>query len=487
MYKIKFFDLTLEERTIAMSIQGLANRKKPNLLLDAETYIEYFENEDFEEITLDKALEIFKDLFKGIVIYDFKIGDISINLAFTISAAKDYLVMPANLYHGQYNDLHMIDIRNLTGDYIDKQEKIFDEYKVLLNKGGLIHQVCLPDNFHVTLRDRGVERKWYCFYTGESQKAKAFRKKVLEWANPNIHIYGWTSNEIDFVDDISKYGDYIIPADWSINQSFLNKFGGSKIKQKDFDTQILPNKHYVTIVVSDGDNVQWLERNFASSSTFKQRLDSYVDYPIGWTVAPSMVKESPMILDFIYKHAKKDYFVSGVSGAGYMNPCAFPKRHLPTFVWRTSDLMEMSDLKVVTLLDNKRNFRHIQRVIDEYASHDNIIGGIYEVDPSRYEGGKGKMWFSENGKPFCSVRISLWALGNSHDGCTKQWLDKLAKKVNSFPVDKTSEKGYTVINLHPWSVNIEDLNYFVSQLKDHIQIVKPDEFITLVKENVIHK
>lgn len=483
---IKQIELTNEEKTIFLSLQGLVNKKEAKLYLDVDNYMAYIKDEEYEYTTLQKALKEFRSYYQGAVLFDFIIGDVSINIAASISGIKDYLIIPTtnrNLLK-ELNLNNYLDITTLQGDDIDKQEAIFEKYKNEFNKDGLIHQVCLKDNFLITLRDYGISHKWFCFYTKEDEKSKSFRKKVLEWANKNIAIFGWTSDEIDFVDDISKYGDYIIPSDWSSNHSFLDKYHEVKLTQKNVKSEILDNKHYLTIVVSDGDNVQWLERDFSTTSSFGQRIKTNEDYIMNWTMAPSMVKSCPKVIEYLYNLGKNNYFVSGVSGAGYMNPCAFPKEYLPYFCQETSSLMKKSDLHVVTLLDNLKNIDKIEEVINIYAKEDNIIGGIYEMDPTKYEGGKGEIFFSDNNKPFASVRVSFWSEDGTNASVSDTWIRNIANKINSFIIDKTSKEGYTVLNVHPWSTTQKDLDKLVSMLSKHIQIIKADDFLNLIKNNV---
>ena len=68
-------------------------------------------------------------------------------------------------------------------------------------------------------------------------------------------------DEISFIKDVSSYGDYAVPTDWSCNHSYFGQ-NPHTVKQNVKRTRIRPDKHYVAIVVSDGDNVQWQECHF---------------------------------------------------------------------------------------------------------------------------------------------------------------------------------------------------------------------------------
>ena len=149
--------------------------------------------------------------------------------------------------------------------------------------------------------------------------------------------------------------------------------------------------------------------------------------------------------------------------------------------------MARSDLSVVTLLDNVADTEDVDYVADRlhaYTRFDNIDGGVWELDPDRYGSGKGRIFWSD-GKPFVSVRFTMWyPTGNPAD-VNKEWLENMAEQVNAMPVAPESEDGYTVVNVHPWTMSQADVDYFVSKLDgDKVELVYADELIKLVKNNV---
>ena len=46
------------------------------------------------------------------------------------------------------------------------------------------------------------------------------------------------------------------------------------------------------------------------------------------------------------------------------------------------------------------------------------------------------------------------------------------------------EEGYTVVNVHPWTITMESLDYVVSKLGGHIELVYADELIEMIKANL---
>ena len=98
----------------------------------------------------------------------------------------------------------------------------------------------------------------------------------------------------------------------------------------------------------------------------------------------------------------------------------------------------------------------------------------------------GKIYFA-NDKPFISNRFSLWHPDGEGTVITEEWLQEQAKIINDYPTDINSINGYSVINVHPWTISIENLAYFVSQLDEDVQLVTLDELLTMVGENIPHK
>lgn len=323
------------------------------------------------------------------------------------------------------------------------------------------------------------------FTQAKKEADRNFRKDVLSRLQPNIPVYGWNDDEIAFIKDISSFGDYAVPTDWSCNHSFFGLSEG-KIKQAPKRKAICEGKHFLAIVVSDGDNVQWLERDFSTTSVFGQRQASKYDYKMNWTFSPNLVKLCDKAAKKIYATAKHDYFICGVSGIGYANCLTYPLEHLDDFTRMTSEGMAQSDLSVVCLLDNinmTADNDFVTKRLHSYARFDNIAGGIWELDPDRYGSGKGKIFWAD-GKPFVSVRLTMWHPSGNGDNITKEWLDGFVDQINSMPVSPNSWQGYTVLNVHPWTVSQGKLDYVISKLNDNIELVYADELIDLIKANI---
>lgn len=480
--------LTAEELAFAVFLQGALNRRQKSVFLDIDRYADYLLKKPVYT-DLWALAENSASLFDGMAVYDLLPGDVSVNLAATACAAENWLGVPRPLAEkvSGYGLKCVFDTAEIKGNEVERQRSVWLRFRDKLKKNCLVHQVTAEGGGRYGLRDYAIAAGAFTFFA-RPDRDSAFLREVLGWADKGIPVYGWTTDELGFVRELSLFGDYLVPSDWSCNHSY---FAGKRFvrvcqKGRTAPPEADPTKHYLAIVVSDGDNVQWLERSFAGESLYGQRIRHPGDYKMSWTMAPLLGKICPAALRDIYGKAGKDTFVCGVSGIGYTNCMTFPDSRLPGFAVQTAKGMEYADLRVLALLDNIENVseEEARRRLSCFARQKNIIGGIWELDPDRYESGKGRIFWA-CGKPFVSVGISLWHPSCSHEGVTREWLDTVAENIASRSADLHSERGYTVLNVHPWSMTMEDVDYVVSRLPGHICIVSAEELITLIAQNVV--
>lgn len=483
---IRWNQLNAEEQSLCVFTQGILNRKNIKTYVDLENYMNYL-TDSYKYVDLYELIKNNAHIFTGIVSYKLSCEDVSINMAAMLCAKYDYLGVPDKLISKvvKLTGLKVVrDMSDINGSNAYRQKVIFDEVKDCLNCNGLVHQVVNKNSFLLMLRDFSIKNRFACIYTKECEEDIKFRKEVLSFLSPVSPIYGWNDDEISFIKCISEYGHYCIPSDWCSNLSYFEKKDVA-FKQNVRRTKIRKNKHYLAIVVSDGDNIQWLLRDFSTTSTFGCREKSKLDYKITWTLSPSLINLCPEALNSICKFDKLNYFICSVSGIGYANLMSFPKEYIEKYCQLSIDAMSKMDLNVVCLLDNKNTIKNDENVNNRlyYYGKSGIIGGIWEIDPDRYSSGNGNIYYV-NGKPFVSVRYSLWCTYANVGSTPKSFLDEYVKMLNSLKPNVSSENGYTVLNVHPWSISIDDLDYVVSKLNDDIELVYADELINLIKENV---
>lgn len=487
-YVISAKDMSEEEIALVVFLQGVVNRGERRLFLDVDNYLEYAPQQ-YQRCGVWEALAEYVGLFDGLAVYDLRDGDVAVNLAATVCAAGNSLGVPRALLEKVRVIVGalpvLFDAADVAGSDAERQRAVWLQYRDKLRKDSLVHQVT-EGHYHIQLRDQAIASRVFTFFA-RPERDEAFLNEVLDWADRIIPVYGWTTDEIAFVKKLSQFGDYIVPADWSHNHSYTATDTFTPVKQRCKDEKLVADekKHYLAIVVSDGDNVQWFERDFSTDSHYGQRRKAPVRYKMSWTAPPLLSKICPAALQKIYGAAEADTFICGVSGIGYTNCMTFPRALLSAYAEATAEGMKNADMRVLALLDNVANTKegNAEDRLAEFAKHEQIAGGIWQLDPDRYESGKGKIWFV-NGKPFISVGISMWHPSCSREGVTEEWLDGIAAAINARPIDIRSENGYTVLNVHPWSTDMQMLDHVVSRLAEHVEIVSAGELIDIIGENV---
>ena len=377
---------------------------------------------------------------------------------------------------------------DISGDNIDLAylKNFYREYKDCFRKDSLVHLYYYAKG----MRDFAVQQNIFVMYVQDSDyAARLFRDKVMRELEPSSLIFGWCQYEFKYTESSSRYGHTVIPSDHSYNLSILSCFDATEEKiGKEYTgkPELDPAKHYVAIVYSDGDNAQWIQNGFSEYHTWQ----SYkTDVPVTWTYCPILTELSSVDNKRTLEAYGGGTFITGPSGGGYSRITKMNGKELEKFSDYTASIMLESGLSVMTLLDEIKssNFdKDFQKRLSYFARYDNINGGIIQLDPNNYAGGAGRVYFV-NDKPFVTVGFSLWHDSGDAAQVTNEWLAEKAAVINEKPADITTINGYTVINVHPWTVGPDDLAYFVSQLDDGVEVIAADELIAAIGENIPHE
>ncbi len=496
LYVVDMAQIKAEETDTVRCLQGLVNREKAQLFLVngwmARTILEHIENSGTKLIQTDESGQPWKlssliAEFKGCiadsgyVLYRRSEFAGGLNTACNYATVKGWLAIPEDL-KSFADGCGLTMMKDISAEEYDYQflEAFFDEYKDEFSKNGIVH----IKTGSAGLRDFAIQQGMYICYTEPTKSGKSFLKKVLNSTGENGLVMGWCENEKHFVEFISKLGYSISAADHSYNLSVLNSFAcdfSTPEKQEPVTPE--PGKHYIALVFSDGDNVQWLTNGL---SEYYRHLSLERDYHVTWGF-PSICREiCPAAAKVICSAADdKTDFIAGPSGIGYALPSAFEEKSMDEYTTQTAAAMLKSGMRIVTLLDDKPSLIQtpsFTRRFDFYSRFDNIDGGIIFLDPSMYSAGKGQVWFS-NGKPFLTIRKTLWS-PEGYDGITDEWMKQQAAEINAYAADNDSINGYSAICIHAWSMTPEKLNQFVKLLDDHIEIVSAAQLIQMITDYV---
>lgn len=469
-------NLSFEELVVAQAIQGIYARTNARYYCWASgSYEKWLEDMvehygfTYEYVTLEQMIESYmEDYGSDYVLYDRTALPESTNSACSVAGVTGYLPVDKSIREKMegYGLQMKLDASDMT------ERECFDTYKDRFSTDGLVQQS--PNN--ARLRDWAIACGYFIFFReGTETKDLLFRGEVHEWVDEDAAMFGWVPNdEGQDVTVASQYGQFTIASDHSLNTTVFackNAFGEADFTQSAKETDIVAEdgKHYVCIMMSDGDNVQVWYNSFPFDQKYlgAERDNSF---PMGWSVQPALLEMGPNVLNYVKRNAgEKDYFVCSVSGIGYIYPQVYPT--LDTYTQALSAYLRRADLSVVQILDSGPS----DEVMEAYAKIPELKGAIYCYG-EKYGAGHGSIYWA-NDKPFVTIRETLWDAN----------VEAMAERINGYARDPRSADGYTAINVHPWSMTYQDVVKLVSLLDEDVVVVTADDFVRLIAENVPHE
>ena len=542
VYVLDMHQYTRDELAVLIFLQGITSKTAAAIYIDdsnptidvSKKYIEEYQARyvdtgksatvfDYSVTNLWALVEKFSDSFgrKFVTFGTVTDGDPSINLAATIAGIDCVLGVPASLRqdaiaHG-YTEVR--DVRNVGGkggynSFIAGQNKIFQEYKNRLNKKLIVHH--RPGDFGP--RDLGITNGCFQFYTRDSvnspktyRQERAFRHEVYQWSEPNALLMGmWApGDEIVYFADMSKFAKQFSPMEFRLNGTLLMALKGKERVEQRWRTDddvpkatAVNGKHTICLYVTDGDNMGVGDINGGVCQPYtkilRPRMESGDTFKLTYSMAPLWGKLSPFSIEYLYNNndgygiGKYDSYVGCTSGLSIINASSYPRNSLKGFAKMTAQAMGRMDIRVMTPIDQwAHNPMYKLRATDywsEFAKHDEIAGGLWQVDYPKYYAGYGCVVWANN-KPWVAVRSSLWDPDDdSSEAVSPAWLTEMAQSVNQRCTDPKKIDGYSVIAVQPWSMRYSDVQYFVSKLDlNKVQIVFADELIDMVTKNVPHR
>lgn len=500
---VKLSELTLSQRHTLIALQGLVARVKPAIFIDHGTAANRYALEEMEKAgyaishtdkdgnpwKFTSVIEKFSSYITdgGYILFKTVEDHGQLNTATNLATINGWLPVTSETEETVIS-LGLEKRADISEDTIDLKylKNFYKEHKDSFRNDSLVHMYYYAHG----MRDFAIQQNIFVMYVDDDDNAgRVFRDKVMKNLIPASIIFGWCQREVKFTEMISRYGHSVIPSDHSYNLSILSCFDSENAEfDSEFPAQITldENKHYVALVYSDGDNLQWIQNGFSEYHTW-QSYNS--DAPVSWTFAPIASELSSVDVKRTLSVGNDVSFITGPSGGGYARITKMNSDELEAFSDYTASLMLASGLNVITLLDKVKGpafDKRLEKRLSYFSRYDNIEGGIIQLDPDRYSSGGGKVFFSDN-KPFVTVGFSLWHPSGNADEVTNEWLREQADIINSKKADLSSINGYTVINVHPWTIGPDDLQYFVSQLDDNIEVIGVNELLAAVKQNIPHE
>ncbi|QQE11633.1 hypothetical protein JD969_19455 [Planctomycetota bacterium] len=345
-------------------------------------------------------------------------------------------------------------------------EWVFQNYNDQLNKNLIFNQ---DKNKTYFLRDFAIMNNSFMFYEPPN------KDKYLAAQNDHTLVYGWGSSEMEFFGSASRNNLMGVAADWLAPVAPMSKWEADWGKQRTHTKvtkESKPNKHYVAFVMSDGDNVQWLNNYFAWDTKW-YGSPNRGNFTMNWDMSPEAPNINPTNFAHIYNSAStgehKDFFVTA-GGHGFTYPSKTPD--IQGQMEATLKAMANVDQNVLSVLDE---YETDLEKLGAMVSPEQIMGLMFKTGAA-YKGNNGQLNWN-NGKPILSVKYSLW------DGFDT--VESVTQDLNSASTDSAHDQtAYTIVNVHPWSGDPMDrMSKITAGLNDNVEMVTLEELFIHMRNN----
>lgn len=491
-------DAAYDVQLSVTTLTGLINRGQPRVYLlnnyDAESLFnallahvthEYISTDRVD--TLDAMLKTYRDMVRGMVIYDPAMLD-SVNVATTMAGLRDAIVVSPQqaeaLQRKPYRlpvvaDLRVYHWKNRLQAYRWAEENLLEEAtkQVVagLNPkiaGGLRSFLVATRAFVYWLNPLNILPDPVSGWTIE----RCLMKRIIRAFPPGTLHLGWFVNEFAGVDLTSKAALYLLPSDyfynlevWTAVQPPVDVEGGSRERtraaQAPGKDSAQPARIYVSFTISDGDNLQYDQHRMYQlwQDTARGTI------PLGWTIAPALVEAAPTLAAYYQNTAtSNDELVAGASGAAYIWPSSWPANQLSAYLQATGTLMQRMDLHTIEVLDGLLSRLFPYRPWQEqYAKSLSLFGvrGILANDSYRRGG-----WRVVSGVP---VIKNL--------GLAKSVAHTLELIKNNTPAQGQSPT-FLNIYVYAWIMTPTDISKVIQGLDNRYEVVTPGQLCALIAQ-----
>lgn len=356
--------LDYAERLTAMGLAGLANRKGAKLFVrghfgfnaDADRFwlsrlAEQY-GMDHREISLDQALQEFRDDIRGAVICDDQLPGTEAVALTLCGVLRLVPALPAMQSRMEAAGIPVIlDLRGLWQDHVAAQQWAFDVVGPHLSEQ-LIGFLDVRNKALWGIADYLVMHGGLVADLSSDQARfpaeYVLRDKALARLRQGSIVWGWVCHDDEslHVAHASRRGLRVLCSTNCPNLSFLAQVRPqlTEYRQRSPAPAQRPveKKLYLTFVLSDGDSIPIL----LTRQWYRWDDPARGKVPFGWEHQPLLADLAPVVFEYYYQTmTDKDRLICGPSGAGYTHPGEMP--NLVWFVGQTRDYLRRTDLACI--------------------------------------------------------------------------------------------------------------------------------------------
>jgi hypothetical protein len=462
------------EMYLFASLKGIVNKTKPRIFSyegDAfaegpYTWLQSLGLSYTEPADKWSLITKYRNELSGLIVYD-PAQIHTVNLATMLAKSRRALIasplLLSRLTAAPYNLPILLDLRGQFTSKLQVYQTIYNTYwptidhRILIGLNPDAHKAALRE--YATALGAGVI--WLDPNVAvESTLLNSFLSSMPAGSN----FMGWWPEEGPGVQRASQYGIATIASDWCSNLT-MHSGMPRKVNLKPMPPKpTLQNKLYVAFILSDGDNLQYIEHLMRKLWNNPDRGS----VPMGWTLSPAMLDAMPGALNYFWQTAtNNDNLISGPSGYGYTYPNSWPNQNLLNqFVAKTDDYNRRAGFRVITIWNTITGGIN-QNVGQAFANNAPSLLGV----TAQNTGG---------GLTIYNNRLPGMALSCNY--CTSEQAMKDHIASASAGWDGTSPR-FIIIQAQPWT-DIKPTNFknVANSLSADYIVVRPDHIFQLIRE-----
>ena len=462
------------EMYLFSSLKGIVNSTKPRIFA--------YEGDQFAEgpytwmqslgLTWTEYTDRWQLLSKyrgevaGLIVYD-SAQPHTANLATMLAKRKKALVaspsLLSRLTSAPYNLPILLDLRGQFTSKLQVYQTLYNTYWPSLDHRmliGLDPQV-QRGNLREYATALGAPVIWLDpRVSGESELLNSF----LSSMPANAVMLGWWPDEGSGITRASGYGIATVASDFCSNLTVHSGMPRTVTVKAPPPKPTLKNKIYVAFILSDGDNLQYVEHLMRKLWSDPGRGS----VPMGWTLSPAMLDAMPGALNYLYQSSTvNDNLISGPSGYGYAYPNDFPSQSvLNQYVSKTEDYIKRAGFRVLTVWNTITGDIN-QNVGESYAQYAPSLLGITSQNTS------GTFKIYKNSLPAAPLNCNY---------CTGEQPMKDAIAAASAGWDG-AEPRFVLIQAQPWqNVTPTSFKNVMNSLDTNHIVIRPDQLFQLIRQ-----
>jgi hypothetical protein len=462
------------EMYLFSSLKGLVNRTQPRMFsYEGDAFAEgpytwmqslgltWTEHTDNWEL-----ITKYRSAIAGLIVYD-PAQSHTVNLATMLAKNNNAIIasptLLSRLTTAPYNLPILVDLRGQFSSKLQVYQTMLNTYWPTMDHRMLVG--LSPEAHRAGLREYAAALGAAVIWLDPNNAAESTVLNSFLSSMPAGAVFtGWWPEEGAGITRASSYGIATVASDYCSNLTVHSGTSRTVTPKPMPAKPALQNKIYVAFILSDGDNLQYVEHLMRKLWNNPDRGS----VPMGWTVSPAMLDAMPGALNYYHQTAtNNDNLISGPSGYGYAYPNNFPNQTLLNqFVTKTEDYNKKAGLRVVTIWNTITGGIN-QNVGESFADYAPSLLGLTAQN---------------TGGPLTIYKQSLPGMPLSCNYCTGEQAMKDAIASASAGWNGTTPR-FIIIQAQPWT-DVKPTNFrnvMTSLDANHI-VVRPDHIFQLMRE-----